>query len=133
MAKKMAKKAVKKVTKKPVAKKPVIAKKQPLVVKDAFNKSQVVKYLAETTCLTKANINAVMDTLGEIIEGHLKKRGPGEFTLLGLAKFRIINKPATKARKGVNPFTGEPTTFAAKPARNIVKIKALKRLKDSIV
>lgn len=130
MAKKMAKKPAKAAKKvmKPAAKKP-----QPLVVKEPFNKSQVVKYLAESTCLTKANINDVMDNLGCLIEGHLKKRGPGEFTLLGLAKFRIIHKPATKARKGVNPFTGEPTTFAAKPARNIVKIKALKRLKDSIV
>jgi nucleoid DNA-binding protein len=56
-----------------------------------------------------------------------------DFNFLGLAKFRVIRKPATKARKGVNPFTGEPTTFAAKPARNVVKVKPLKKLKDSVL
>ena len=123
----MAKKPMKKITKKPA-----VAKKiQPPVVKESFTKTQTVTYLAEVTGLTKAYINSVMDGLSNVIETHLK-RGK-EFTLLGLAKFRIIRKPATKARKGVNPFTGEPATFAAKPARNAVKIKPLKKLKDSIV
>jgi DNA-binding protein HU-beta len=43
----------------------------------------------------------------------------------------MVHKPATKSRKGTNPFTGEPMTFAAKPARNIVKIRALKKLKEA--
>ena len=68
--------------------------------------------------------------LSDVIELHLKKKGPGEFTLPGIAKFRVIHKPATKARQGVNPFTGEQMMFAAKPARNVVKIRALKKLKD---
>ncbi len=129
----MATKPMKKVVKKAVKPgKPAIAKKvQPLVVKEPFTKTQVVAHLSELGNLTKANVNCIMDGLADIIKAHLK-RGK-EFTLLGLAKFRIIKKPATKARKGVNPFTGEPTTFAAKPARNAVKIKPLKKLKDEIL
>ena len=64
------------------------------------------------------------------MEGHLKKRGAGQFTLPGLMKIVTQKKPATKARKGINPFTGEETTFAAKPARTMVKVRPLKKLKD---
>ena len=106
--------------------------RKPVSVKEVFNKSQVIRHLTETSCLAKKDIVAVMEALQDVIEGHLKKRGPGEFVLLGLAKFKVVHKPATKARKGVNPFTGEPTTFAAKPARNVVKIRPLKKLKDIV-
>ena len=61
---------------------------------------------------------------------HLKKRSAGTFTLPGLAKFSVSVKKATKARKGRNPFTGEMTTFKAKPARRVVKIRALKGVKE---
>ena len=61
---------------------------------------------------------------------HLKKRSAGVFTLPGLAKFSVTAKKATRARKGINPFTGEETTFAAKPARRMVKVRVLKGLKD---
>jgi nucleoid DNA-binding protein len=44
----------------------------------------------------------------------------------------VVRKPATKERKGINPFTGQETTFAAKPARNVIKIRALKALKDMV-
>ena len=55
----------------------------------------------------------------------------GCVVLPGMAKIVTIKKPATKARKGINPFTKEPTTFAAKPARTIVKIRPPKKLKDA--
>ena len=63
---------------------------------------------------------------------EIGRRGPGLFTVPGLMKIRIKRKPATKARKGVNPFTGETMMFKAKPARNVVKITALKALKDMV-
>jgi nucleoid DNA-binding protein len=126
----MAKKPMKKTVKKGAASMGV-KKIQPPVLKEPLNKTQVMKYLAEMGCLTKAQINHLMDALSCVIESHLKKRM--DFNFLGLAKFRVIRKPATKARKGVNPFTGEPTTFAAKPARNVVKVKPLKKLKDSVL
>ena len=47
-------------------------------------------------------------------------------------KFKVIQKKATKARKGINPFTGEETVFKAKPARNVGKAQPLKALKDMV-
>ena len=64
--------------------------------------------------------------------GHDLKKGPGTFTVPGLMKVTVVRKPATKARKGTNPFTGEEMTFKAKPARNVVKVRALKALKDMV-
>ena len=96
-----------------------------------FNKSQIVSTIANCTCVSKKDVGKVMDGLFEIIAAHLRKRnGVGEFTLPNVAKFKIINKPATKARQGINPFTGKNMTFAAKPARNLVKVRALKKIKD---
>ena len=103
-----------------------------LTVKKPLNKSQILKALAEASCLTKKQVAFVLEGLAEVIEVHLKKKGPGEFVLPGLAKFRVIFKPATKAREGINPFNGQPTVFAARPARYIVKIRPLKKLKDMV-
>ena len=99
-------------------------------VTEPMNKTQIVNQIADTTGLTKKDVNAVFDELGVIIEGHIKKRGAGQFTLPGLMKIVTQKKPATKARKGINPFTGAETTFAAKPARTVVKVRPLKKLKD---
>ena len=134
----MAKKAVKKhkkVVHKKAIKKSVkhckkACSKHSLVVKKPFNKSQIATAMSEMACLSKKEVVGVIDILFDVISTHLKKRGPGEFTLPGVAKFRVVRKPATKARKGINPFTGEPMVFAAKPARNVVKVRALKKLKD---
>lgn len=99
-------------------------------ITEPMNKTQIVNQLSDTTGLTKKDVNAVFDELAVIMEGHLKKRGAGQFTLPGLMKIVTQKKPATKARKGINPFTGEATTFAAKPARTMVKVRPLKKLKD---
>jgi hypothetical protein len=71
-----------------------------------------------------------LDELTNIIDGHIKKKGVGEFVLPGLLKIMTIKKPATKARKGINPFTGLETTFKAKPASTTVKVRPLKKLKE---
>ena len=60
----------------------------------------------------------------------MKKGAAGEFTVPGLMKLQVKSKPATKARKGVNPFTGEEMMFKAKPARRTVKVRPLKKLKE---
>ena len=99
-------------------------------ITEPMNKTQIINQISETTGLTKKDVNAFFDELGDIMEGHLKKRGAGQFTLPGLLKIVTQKKPATKARKGINPFTGEATTFAAKPARTMVKVRPLKKLKD---
>jgi nucleoid DNA-binding protein len=74
----------------------------------------------------------VFDELEILIERHIKKRATGQFTLPGLMKIEVKRKPATKARKGINPFTGEETMFKAKPARNVVKVRPLKKMKDMV-
>ncbi|MED5389284.1 MAG: HU family DNA-binding protein [Pseudomonadota bacterium] len=99
-------------------------------ITEPMNKTQIVNQISDTTGLTKKDVNAVFDELAVIMEGHIKKRGAGQFTLPGLMKIVTQKKPATKARKGINPFTGEETTFAAKPARTMVKVRPLKKLKD---
>ena len=126
--KKVAKKATKKVAKKPAAKK--VTKGFDKVAKTR-TKSQVMTVLSEKTGLSKKEVSGVFETLGDLIGFDLKK-GPGTFTVPGLMKVVVVRKPAVKARKGINPFTGEEMMFKAKPARNVVKVRALKGLKDMV-
>jgi hypothetical protein len=65
-------------------------------------------------------------------EKDLGRRGPGIFNVMGMMKIRRVHKPAVKARRGTNPFTGEEMMFKAKPARNVIKVGALKALKDMV-
>jgi len=124
--------ATKKKAKKKTAKKKAAAKKAPAVktIKEPFTKSSLYATIAERTDLQKKQVVAVFEELATIINGHIKRNGAGVFTLPGLLKVKVVRKPATKARKGINPFTGEPTIFKAKPARNVVKVQPLKALKD---
>ncbi len=121
-------------TKKKKAKKKAAAKKAAPVktIKEPMTKSQLYTTIAERTDMKKKDIVAVFDELTNIINGHVKRNGAGIFTMPGLCKIKVVRKPATKARKGINPFTGEPTIFKAKPARNVVKILALKALKEMV-
>ena len=98
----------------------------------ARTKSQEFTDLAESSELSKKQIASVFDGLAGLIKKDLGKRGPGVFSVPGLMKIKVVRKPATKARKGINPFTGEPAIFKAKPARNVVKVLALKGLKDMV-
>ncbi len=100
--------------------------------KKPTTKAESFSYLADKTGLTKKDVSAVFDALNGLIKRDLRRTGPGVYTVPGLMKIKVVRKPATKARKGVNPFTGEPMTFKAKPARNVVKVLALKGLKDMV-
>ena len=93
-------------------------------------KSEILRELSDRTGLPRKEIVAVFDEMGNLIKKDLGNRGPGTFTIPGLVKCRVVKKPAVKARKGINPFTGEETVFAAKPARRVVKIRALKGVKE---
>jgi nucleoid DNA-binding protein len=99
-------------------------------INKALTRAQQIAYVSEQTALSKKDVSAVIDSFESMIASHL--RGPGQISFAGLMKVVAVRKPATKARKGVNPFTGEPTTFKAKPARNVVKIRALKKVKDLV-
>ena len=95
-------------------------------------KSQVYGELAEYGELSRKQVSGLFDGLAGMIKKDLGKRGPGTFTVPGLMKIKVVRKPATKARKGINPFTGVEMMFKAKPARNVVKVQALKGLKDMV-
>ncbi len=97
-----------------------------------MTKGEIVSGIAETTGLAKKDVNAVFDAMADQMKKNLGKRGPGAYTVPGLMKVSVVRKPATKARKGINPFTGEETVFKARPARNVVKIRPLKGLKDMV-
>jgi len=99
-------------------------------VKERFSKTQMLTQISENTELSRKQVQSVLDELTDILEGHVMKRGCGEFVMPGLFKVVTVKKPARKARKGINPFTGEETTFAAKPASIAVKIRPLKKLKE---
>ncbi|MBN1379460.1 MAG: HU family DNA-binding protein [Gammaproteobacteria bacterium] len=107
-----------------------MAAKKKDAVKKAPTKSEIYAHISEETELTRKQVAAVFDSLSGLIDKNLKPRGPGFFTVPGLMKIKVIKKPATKARKGINPFTGEETIFKAKPARKVVKVLPLKALKD---
>lgn len=138
-AKAAAKPAAKPAAKKAPAKKaaaPKAAPKAAAVVKpiaERQNKTQILTQIADATQLSRKQVQAVLDELTNVIEGHVKKKGVGEFVLPGLLKITTVKKPATKARKGINPFTGEEVMFKAKPASTSVKVRPLKKLKEMVL
>lgn len=101
-------------------------------ISSPLNKSQILADISTTTGIAKRDVGKVVEELASVIERHIGKKGPGQFTLPGLFKIKTIRKPATKARKGINPFTKEEVTFKAKPARIVIKIRPLKKMKDMV-
>jgi len=125
--------AVKKPAAKKEAPKATTAKKKAETLAAPMTKTQILTEIADTAALTKKQVQSVLDELSTLIERHINpKKGVSQFTLPGLMKVQVINKKATKARKGVNPFTGQEQMFKAKPARSVVKIRPLKKLKDMV-
>ena len=100
--------------------------------KKAMTKTEVYSTIAESTGLTRKQVASVFEGLANLIGNNLGKKGPGIFTVPGLLKLKVVRKPATKEREGVNPFTGEKMIFKAKPARNVVKALPLKNLKKMV-
>ncbi len=96
----------------------------------APSKGDILRTASDETGLNRKQVSAVLDSLGTQIRNALGKKGPGTFTVPGLMRINVISKPATKARKGINPFTKVEQMFKAKPARKVVKVRPLKALKD---
>lgn len=122
---------------KPAAKKaPAAAAKKPTRITSAKGKartkSEVLGIISEHVGISKKEAAQVFDVMGDLIEADLKKGAVGAFNIPGMMKVMVQRKPATKARKGINPFTKEETIFKAKPARNVVKVRPLKGLKDRV-
>jgi nucleoid DNA-binding protein len=95
-----------------------------------MSKSQLVEKISAETEMSKKDVKGVIESLATVGYKELKKNGV--FLLPGFAKFVVIKKPATKERQGINPFTKEPTTFKARPARKIVRARPVKAAKDAV-
>jgi nucleoid DNA-binding protein len=97
----------------------------------ALSKSGLINALVEASGeLTRKQVKAVLEALVEV--GHKELKKNGLFTMPGFAKFRVVKKPATKARQGINPFTKQPITIPAKPASKSVRARAIKAVKEAV-
>lgn len=129
------KKAAKKTAKKAARKKVVAAKTAPRLkaITEKQTKTQIITAIAEETGLSRKDVAAVFTSMSTMITRHVQKRGSGEFTIPDCGvKVRRVMKPRTKARMGRNPATGEAIKIAAKPAKTVIKLTALKAIKDKI-
>lgn len=95
-----------------------------------MTKTQLIDAIAEGTQLSKNDVKSVIEYMATV--GYKELNESGEFVIPGFVKMSVVNKPATEARMGVNPFTKEPMQFAAKPASKSVKASPLKVAKDAV-
>ena len=98
----------------------------------ARSKSDVYSTIAQHVGIHRRDVAAVFHTMGGMIKADLSKSGAGVFSVPGLMRITVKRKPATKERQGVNPFTKEPMTIKAKPARNVVRVRPLRALKAMV-
>jgi len=100
--------------------------------KKTMSKSGLIQAITESAGddISRKQVKTVLEALMEV--GHRELKKQGIFTLPGFAKFRVVKRPATKARQGINPFTKEPMTFAAKPASKSVRARPIKAIKDAL-
>ena len=97
-----------------------------------LTKSEILKSIAATTDLSRKQVKHVLDALGDLIGKSVGRKGPGKFVVPGLLKIVVVQRPARKAHKGINPFTKEEQMFKARPARRVIKVRASKSLKDLV-
>ena len=95
-----------------------------------LTKSEVLASLAETTGLSRKDVASIFDALSELIKKNVGKKGPGMFVIPGLMRIMVIQKPATKAHMGINPFTKQEQMFKARPARKVIRVRPLKALRE---
>jgi DNA-binding protein HU-beta len=101
--------------------------------KKTMSKSGLIQAITESFGegeISRKQVKTILESL--ITVGHRELKKSGVFTLPGFAKFRVVKRPATKARQGINPFTKEPMTFAAKPASKAVRARPIKAIKDAL-
>ena len=99
---------------------------------NTITKSELIQRIVDghPSEIARKDVKEVIEAVAAI--GHKELKKTGAFVVPGLAKFIVIKRPATKARRGINPFTKEPTTFKARPARKIVRARPVKAVKDAV-
>jgi nucleoid DNA-binding protein len=132
MAKKAAKASKAKAAKSAKAAKVAPKAKRITPASKVRSKGEFFTTIAEQTEMPRKQIASVFDAMGRVLAADLGKGGPGLVNVAGLMKVTVVRKPATKARKGINPFTKQEVMFKAKPARNVIKVRPLKSLKGMV-
>lgn len=97
-----------------------------------LTKTQLLNELTERTGLAKKDVITFLETIEVMVQENLGPKGPGIFTLPGLLKIAKKTRKKQPAKKGINPRTGEEIMIAAKPERKVVKVTALKKLKEMV-
>ncbi|HET9843283.1 MAG TPA: HU family DNA-binding protein [Gammaproteobacteria bacterium] len=102
-------------------------------IKDRQTRVEILQHISERTNLKRVDVEAVFDAMAGLIKAHLSKRGSGEILLpkLGI-RIRKVRRNRTKARTMVSPLTGQEVTIPSKPARDDIKLIALKPLKEAL-
>ncbi|MCC7247156.1 MAG: HU family DNA-binding protein [Lysobacter sp.] len=118
-------------TKKKTAKKAAAKTAAPKPIKETMSKSALVAHIAGATELAAKDVRAVLAALEGAVHASIGNKGAGMFVLPGVLKITAVKVPAKPKRKGINPFTGQETLFAAKPATVKVKVRPMKKLKDA--
>jgi DNA-binding protein HU-beta len=95
-----------------------------------MTKSQLIDAISGSSAVSKNDVKAVIENMATV--GYKELNEAGEFVIPGFVKMSVVNKPATEARSGVNPFTKEPMEFAAKPASKSLRAVPLKVAKDAV-
>merc|ERR1719487_1792023 len=111
-------------------KKAMKARRKVMKAGGAMTQTGVFQSVAETTGLKTKDVKGVVDALMGVAVDQVKKSG--SFKIAGMLNMKLKNKPATKARKGFNPFTKEPCVFKAKPASKTVRCLPMKKLKEML-
>jgi nucleoid DNA-binding protein len=100
--------------------------------KKPMTKTELIAALAESTGLAKTQVVSLFDELAKLIKKELGDEGAGVINISSLLKIKVVRKPATPERQGINPFTKEEMVVKAKPAKNVVKLVPLKELKELV-
>lgn len=112
-----------------------VAKPTPVklgAVSEPMAKSAVLQHIANNVGISRKQVAQVMDELSSVVAAHVNKKAKGQFVLPGLLKITVVRKPAQKGGKKVM-MMGKEVITKSKPARNVIRIRALKKLKDMAV
>merc|ERR1712217_30361 len=96
----------------------------------AMTASGAYSAMGEKVGLKAKDVKGVFEAMMVVAADQLKKNG--SFKVAGSLNLKLKKKPATAARKGVNPFTKEPCVFKAKPASQTVKVLPMKKFKTAV-
>ncbi len=103
-------------------------------IKDKQTRIEILQTISDQTGLKRVEVEAVFTEMAKLVKAHMKKQGSGEIMIpkMGL-KIRKVRRKPTKKRVMVSPLTGKEVVIPPKPARDDIKLVALKGLKEALL